>query len=64
MKKVLTGKVRRDEGKSGRLWVGWNGMGWDGIRGKSLVVSDKNKGELRARGASTGSISVPSSSSG
>lgn len=59
MKKVLTGKVRRDEGKSGRLWVGW-----DGIRGKSLVVSDKNKGELRARGASTGSISVPSSSSG
>lgn len=43
---------------------GWDGMGWDGIRGKSLVVSDKNKGELRARGASTGSISMPSSSSG
>lgn len=59
MKKVLTGKVRRD-GKSG----GWGGMGWDGIRGKSLVVSDKNKGELRARGASADSISVPSSSSG
>lgn len=43
---------------------GWGGMGWDGIRGKSLVVSDKNKGELRARGASTGSISALSSSSG
>lgn len=62
MKKVLTGKVRRD-GKSGG-WLGWGGMGWDGIRGKSLVVSDKNKGELRARGASADSISVPSSSSG
>lgn len=58
--KVLTGKVRSG-GKSGR-WK--RSLCWDEIRGKGLVVSDKNKGELRAGGESfrflTLSVSVAS----